>query len=277
MSDSESPTLISRHVVDAWLEPLADGPCGGNLEYDPEFLEMELSAAGKPETQFAPAEPPSWPQVRDQAASLLGRTRDLRVGMLWLRASVSLEGMPALAEGLRLLTGWIDRYWPDVHPALDPDDGDASARLSALGALVETPGLLGDLRQARLAHDRRLGGMRVRDVELALGRMPPRADESAPLLGEITNALADMPEIAALLRQACSESLQHIDQLQKLVNQYAPSDRLIVLKPLREVVRALQEVASGEQTAAAGDGAAAPAEAVDAGDAPAAAEGGARR
>ena len=92
--------------LDAWLEPLEGEACGDDLEYDPAFLELDQAAAGKPETQFAPAEAPQWPQVREFAEGLLGRTRDLRVGLLWGRAALNLDGLEALPAVLKLLNGW---------------------------------------------------------------------------------------------------------------------------------------------------------------------------
>ena len=80
--------------VDAWLSPLSEqAPCGADLEYDPAFLALEEAARGKPEQQFGdtliPAQEPDWRAVDEQARALLGRTRDLRVLMPWLRARIA--------------------------------------------------------------------------------------------------------------------------------------------------------------------------------------------
>src|SRR5688572_28854806 len=70
-------------IVDRWLQPLDGEACGDDLEYDNDFLELTQAAAGKPETQFAPAEPPDWRLVKGKAETLFERTRDLRVAVLW--------------------------------------------------------------------------------------------------------------------------------------------------------------------------------------------------
>ena len=58
-------------------------PCGEDLEYDPEFGEMERAAQGKPEQQIGdtliPAEDADWLAVITGAISLFNRTKDLRV------------------------------------------------------------------------------------------------------------------------------------------------------------------------------------------------------
>ena len=57
---------LDLSMLEPWLQPLpdAEGPCGKDLEYDLEFLELMRVAEGKPETQFSAAEPPNWRDVR---------------------------------------------------------------------------------------------------------------------------------------------------------------------------------------------------------------------
>ena len=76
-------------VVDGWLAPLGDPPCGEDLEYDNAFaVDLALAVAGKPATQFDDAVvPPDWRGARGIAESLFERTRDLRVAVAWARAS----------------------------------------------------------------------------------------------------------------------------------------------------------------------------------------------
>lgn len=230
-----------RQPVDGWLQALPGEPAGPDLEYDVDMLELGMLAAGKPETQFAPAEPPAWGQVVDRAAALLDRTRDLRIGLLWLQARVATEGFTALPEGLRLLAGWLESLWDSVHPQLDPEDGDCSARLSALGTLVDGAGALGVVREARISADRRAGNLRVRDIEIALGRTAARADEEKRSMGEIGGLFADLPQMAQAVRTACSEAMTQVARLQRLMNDQVGSDRAVALAPLREVLRAVQD------------------------------------
>lgn len=239
--------------LDAWLEPLDGEACGDDLEYDPTFLELDQAAAGKPETQFAAAEPPQWPQVRELAEDLLGRTRDLRVGMLWGRASLNLDGLEALAPTLKLLNGWLDRFWDEVHPRNDPDDGDTFARVSVLGSLDKLDGFLGDVRQALVLPDRRLGGLRVREIEIALDKLPPRDDESTRTLGQIQGMLGELPDVASRLRSSHADAADALKQLQRTMNDRFGVEMAADVRALRGMLDALQQALPDEAAEADAD------------------------
>ncbi len=227
--------------LDAWLEPLDGDACGDDLEYDPAFLELDQAAAGKPETQFAAAEPPQWPQVRELAEGLLGRTRDLRVGMLYGRASLHLDGLEALAPTLKLLNGWLERFWDEVHPRNDPDDGDTFARMSVMGGLDKLDGLLGDVRQCLVLPDRRLGGLRIREIEIALERLPKRDDESPRTLPQIKGMLSEQPELTARIRTCHAAAADALKQLQRTMNDRFGIEMSVDVRALRGMLDALSQ------------------------------------
>jgi len=245
---------MSFEMVDSWLQPLDGEVCGDDLEYDPAFLELDQAAAGKPETQFGPAEPPQWPQVLELAESLLGRTRDLRVGLLWGRARLNIDGVEALGPTLRLVHGLLDRFWDEVHPRNDPDDGDTFARLSVLGTLDKLDGFLGDVRQVQLLSDRRLGGLRIREIEIGLERLSARPDESVRTTAQIRGLLADIPELADRLRASQMESIEALRVLQRVMNDRFGQELAVDLRTLRGMVEALNLVLpepAGEEGAVA--------------------------
>ena len=233
---------MAYEMVDGWLEPLEGQACGDDLEYDPTFLELDQAAAGRPETQFAPAEPPQWPQVRELAEGLLARTRDLRIGLLWGRASLNLDGLEALPRVLRLIHGLLDRFWDEVHPRNDPDDGDTFARLSVLGSLDKLDGLLGDVRQVLVLNDRRLGGLRIREIEIGLERLAARPDESARTTGQVQGLLGDLPELADRIRACEAESSNALKQLQRVMNDRFGIELAVDVRALRNMIEALKVV-----------------------------------
>jgi len=249
---------MSIEMVDSWLQPLEGNACGDDLEYDPAFLELDQAAAGKPETQFAPAEPPQWPLVLELAEGLQSRTHDLRVALMWGRAALNIDGLEALAPTLRLIHGFLDRFWDEVHPRNDPDDGDTFARLSVLGTLDKLDGFLGDVRQVQVLNDRRLGGLRIREIEIGLDRLAARPDESVRTTAQIQGLLADLPEVAERLRACQVESTAEIKELQRVMNDRFGMELAVDLRALRSMVEALKlvlpEVADG--AGAAGDGSA---------------------
>jgi type VI secretion system protein ImpA len=233
---------MAYEMVDGWLEPLEGEACGDDLEYDPTFLELDQAAAGKPETQFAPAEPPQWPQVRELAEGLLARTRDLRVGLLWGRASLNVDGLEALPPALRLIHGLLDRFWDEVHPRNDADDGDTFARLSVLGSLDKLDGLLGDVRQVPVLNDRRLGGLRIREIEIGLDRLAARPDESARTTGQVQGLLGDLPELTDRIRACEAESSEALKQLQRVMNDRFGIELAVDVRALRNMIEALKGV-----------------------------------
>lgn len=257
MSDAPELEFVPRPPVDDWLLPMDVGvgedhsPYGPDLEYDPDMQALEQAAAGKPETQFAPAEPADWNAVREQAAALMRRTRDLRVAMHWCRAQVNLEGFAGVPAALCLLHGMLDELWDGVHPLPDPDDGDTFARLSAIGGLDKLDGLLGDVRNALVSADRRLGGLRVRGIEIATDRLAPRPDEDWMSRGQIENALADLPEVAQALRAQCTEAQHWLKRLGTMVNDRFGIGDGVDLKALRGMLAAVESVLPAEEGQAA--------------------------
>jgi len=246
---------MSIEMVDSWLQPIEGEACGDDLEYDPAFLELDQAAAGKPETQFGSAEPPQWPQVLELAEGLLGRTRDLRVGLLWGRAMLNIDGLEALAPTLRLIHGFLDRFWDEVHPRNDPDDGDTFARLSVLGTLDKLDGFLGDVRQVQLLNDRRLGGLRIREIEIGLDRLAARPDESARTTAQVQGLLANVPELADRLRTCQVESIEAVKELQRVMNDRFGLELAVDLRTLRGMIEALKLVLpepAGEEGSAGG-------------------------
>jgi type VI secretion system protein ImpA len=244
--------------VPAWLQPLGDdaAPCGPDLEYDNEFLELSQAALGKPESQFGPAEPPDWPAVRAAAASLLERSRDLRLAIYWLRAGVRMQGWRALPVGLQLVTGLVEQLWDHVHPMPDPDDGDMYARVNALALLREPEGLIGDLRTTHVFRDRAVGEITGRSIELAALLVPAVADEAVPSKDSLTQMFSAALERTPELRALGPEILLKAKALQSATHEKLGSSDAPDLKPLLVLVNAMIALLPPEAEAVTDDGAA---------------------
>jgi type VI secretion system protein ImpA len=195
-----------------WLVGVSeDDVCGPDLEYDNDFLALTQAAAGKPETQFAAAEPPDWRTVKSLAEDLNTRTRDLRVANLWLRARLRLEGFAVLAPSLRLFEQLLVRWWDELHPR--PEDGDAFARVNVLNELVTLDATLGDMRASLVLNDRSIGQISVRDIEIAMGDLAARDDESTPSRGQIESMLADAVGDNPQVQTQASDTVAALDAL----------------------------------------------------------------
>ncbi|WP_345249861.1 type VI secretion system protein TssA, partial [Pigmentiphaga soli] len=183
-------------------------PCGPNLEYDPAFVALETLAQRKAEQQFGdtviPAEEPDWRRVRDAAAELLLRSKDLRIAVLLLRAWTNLEGLAGFNAGMDLLRGLVERYWEALLPPLDADeDDDPLFRLNALAPLADADMLPRDLRNAPVLASRAAGPLSLRMLEVSQGRLPPRAGEAALTEAQIQGAIeAALQESAEALAPA---------------------------------------------------------------------------
>lgn len=197
-------------------EVSAEPPCGPDLTYDADFLALENAARGKAEQQFGDtviaAEPPDWRAVEKHAASLLGRSKDIRVAILLCRAWVNLKGVPGLAAGVGLVLGLLDRYWDTVHPM--PEDGDYFMRMNAVSSLSEVTGLLRELRQVDFLRSS-AGVVTVREAEsLVKGTMVEGGHKMS--LDQLRLAVGDAhrqdnPAVLALVSAA--ESLERIVEL----------------------------------------------------------------
>ncbi len=185
-----------------------DAPAGPDLEYDPEFAELERSAQRKPEQQVGstiiPAAEPDWREVASRAQALLGRGLDLRVLRHLAVGRLHQEGMAAFVETLELITRLLAERWEDIHPLLDPeDDLDPTMRANVLKDLGQYRNVIEHLRGLALLSSPRLGRFSWRDMAMASGEIDTPADTKRPSEGELRGAARDTdPASLAALRQA---------------------------------------------------------------------------
>lgn len=240
--------------AEAWLEPLGgdDGPSGADLEYDNDFLELSKAAEGKPETQFERGAPPDWRSVRAQCEEIFERTRDLRVALMWTRAVLSLEGVAALAAGLKLINGMLGANWDTVHPLPDPSDNDPYARANALAILPRMEGGLGELLNARLLLVKGLGDIRLRDVEVAFGNLSARDGETAYTREQLERILVTADQEGAGLRPMLSATQQALKQLGGLMDERFGPGSSTELKPLLDLFGHALALVPEPQSEAAG-------------------------
>lgn len=222
-------------------------PCGPNLEYDPDYLELDQMARGKEEKRTGeaviPGEAPRWPEVLGKASALLLRSKDLRVACLFLRACVQVHGFNGLVPGVRLVHLLLERYWDGVYPLLDADDGgDPTMRLNALAPLVNPLVLLKELRDTALVRSRQHGQVFVRDVEVALNKLPPRAGGAALTQAQIEAMLAAAVADEAAPVPAVGAALAAVNALSALLDGKVGASHAPDLKPLVATLESLAQV-----------------------------------
>lgn len=196
--------------VDQLVAPISDEfPCGEDLEYEPEFGELERAAMGKAAQVMGDeeieAEPPDWATVYNLAQELLGRSNDLRIAVYLTRAALNQHGPEGLADGLDLFDRLIDQYWDTVHPQLDPeDDYDPMLRLNSILPLSDPEGMVADLLELQLVDSKAAGKFKLRDLRVANGELSPLADQANVPDAALINAAfldADIDEIQASSEQ----------------------------------------------------------------------------
>lgn len=204
--------------VDSLLQPVSDEfPSGEALDYDIDFLQLEIAARGRGEQQMGDAissgTEPDWALVSTLALELSGRSKDIRVAILLGRALLHSAGFVGLEPALRLLAGYVDGFWTTLHPAPEPDEDD-TIRLNALAALSDQAGLLGEMRRAPLVGSRALGTLSLRDVQAATREPSPGSDRPGITQVDVEAAFlsADPDSLAATAGAlaSCQASLDTI-------------------------------------------------------------------
>ncbi|MBF8658748.1 type VI secretion system protein TssA [Pseudomonas fulva] len=233
----------------------ADFPCGEDLEYDAEFLQLERDAQGRPERVMGdavqPAEPPQWRDIEQACSRLLQRSKDLRITHFLLQANLALHGLPGLATSLELIRDLLAEYWLYLHPQLDAaDDNDPTVRVNALAGLTCDTNI-GLLRDAVLVRSRAFGPVTLRAALHAAGVQHFASEQLSA--EELAAALRDADEDQV---QQCQAALQlareAVDVIEQRVNDQVGSASGVDLSALRQPLRQVQQVLADYAPAGAG-------------------------
>ena len=230
----------------------ATSPCGEDMEYDAQFLQLERDAKGQPERSMGdsilPAEPPEWRSIQQQSLDLLQRSKDLRITHFLLQSTLALQGVAGLAEVLTLINALLRQYWADLHPRLDADDdNDPTVRINALtGLTCETNIRL--LRESILTRSRTFGPVSLRAALNASG-LQSFADEQ---LGnqQLNAAFLDSdPEQLQATRDALSAARAACEAIEQQVNDQVGSaqgvDLSALKQPLKQALQLLNQAVPG--------------------------------
>ena len=137
-----------NELVEKLLQPVsAQQPCGPDLSYDPRFEALETILKGKPEVEIGsvkkPAEPPDWGELKEKSAEFLRHSKHLRVAVMLCCSLLKTGGLAGFLDGLQLVRGLLEQYWPTLYPLLDAEDNnDPTQRLNNLLALTAPRGSL---------------------------------------------------------------------------------------------------------------------------------------
>jgi type VI secretion system protein ImpA len=144
-------------------------PSGEDLRYAQDFKSL-LKMAKEPEQRMEnidggkPAPPLNWGKIEERAASLLARSKDLRIAAVLVKARLHNDGLAGLSNGLAAARALLERHWDTIHPQPDVEDENKfTERVNAVSGLGDE-GLLKILRATEVAQ---ASGARVcvRDLE----------------------------------------------------------------------------------------------------------------
>lgn len=235
----------------------ANLPCGEDLEYDADFLQLERDALGKPERSMGdavqPAEPPQWRQIEQSSSALLQRSKDLRITHFLAQSALALDGIAGLANTLDLIEQLLRQYWDALYPLLDADDdNDPTLRVNALTGLTCDTNLR-LLRESPLVRSRAFGTLSLRAALHASG-VSIASDESLGL-DTLNAALRDSdPQSLQDTREALSQALQRAAGIEAFVNEQVGSaqgvDLSALKQPLRQALQILGESAPAQDQVA---------------------------
>lgn len=199
-----------------------DSPCGNDLEYEPEFQELERSTQYRPEQQIGDAiveaYEPNWRDVQRASVELFSKTKDLRVAVYLARAVLHNDGFVGFSAGLSLIKGLIENYWDDVHPKLDPDDNnDPTFRVNTISGLADADTVLKSVKMSPVVAARGIGQFSIRDIDIAKGLLQVTGDESPPDLAVIDAAFMEtgLEELQAT-SDAVKECRERVADIEKI-------------------------------------------------------------
>jgi type VI secretion system protein ImpA len=82
--------------------------------------------------------------LTEKSATFLEQCKHLRVAVIFCCALLKTRNVAGFSNGLRLVRGLVEQYWPTVYPSLDTEENnDPTQRLNTLGTLAAPRGSVG--------------------------------------------------------------------------------------------------------------------------------------
>lgn len=245
-----SDYLKAAFLSDYFISHGDDSPSGENLEYDPDFMAMELAAQPEEERQagdtIVEGSDPNYRDVAEKAQAILERSHDIRAAVNLANSELRNNGLPEFAEALRFIRFCLEDYWDSCHPQLDEDDDDdPTMRINAVTDLAGTTTIIRGLKQSvPLSDSRAFGKVTFRDIEISRGEVAPKDDETPMSSTDIDGAFMDTDDetLKAYLAGA-NDALEHVNAIDAVfmvkTPGYGPS-----LEPLQKLLGSIVAILS---------------------------------
>ena len=243
-----------------WDSPIsADLPAGPDMQYSPEFAELEAATTETPEQQYGsvviPAKPPEWQHVLELATELSKKTQDLRILLQVGRALTRLHGLPGLKAALDVLNSLLKHRWEYVHPQLVIDGAeDPQVRFGVLSEFANADGLAGDVRQAT-ALNTPLGDFTVRDLERIAEQGNVDLNGVEISREQLDQMVRDLVESQAAALKLPGQLVQLLGEIRQGIQAYSgvefTPDLKLLVRPLERVSGLFQETTVQPESPAA--------------------------
>lgn len=238
---------MSSFDIEQLLEPVGpDDPCGPDLEYDPDFLEMSRLGEPVPEREMGAikeeAREPDWRGLKSKCLDLAKRTKHLRVAVYLTQAALKTEGFEGFVTGLGYVRGLLERYWDGVHPKLDPEDAnDPTMRVNILAELISADSFLRYIKEVPIVESARVGRFSLRDVLVAQGQLPAPEGKEPPTNEIIHAAFSDAGVDAVRAKDSAIEAaIASVKGIEAAVTSSAGAGRAASLAPLVQGLQAVR-------------------------------------
>ncbi len=180
-----------------------DDPSGENLEYDFDFMQLQIAAEPGQERQageeILAAEDPDFKDVEAKALAVLERSHDLRAAVILAAAVLHTKGLKGFADAVAYVKGCLEQHWDTCHPQLDADDdNDPTMRINAVRGLAGDATVLSGLRRTALTNSRSFGRLTLRDLQMVSGEVLPPEGQDVPY---------DKPTVAAAFTDTGEEAV----------------------------------------------------------------------
>lgn len=222
---------------------LGDSQCGSEIDYDPDFLELEHMVAAKAEQQYGdtiiPAAPIDWSRALNKACELLGKSKDYRLCCIITRALTHKYGVRGALKGMEAIHSLTEQCWPHAFPAIVFDgETDLFPRANAIAELNSSTGLVGDLRHTDIRLNA-TGKITLSRLEKILSGRAENEDFSRDqilqiLRDEVLDHASELLVIKQLLTQ--------ITELENLLNQHFGNEQAPDFSQLKALLIAVTPI-----------------------------------
>lgn len=91
-----------------------------------------------PDEEFPDLKDPEWDEVRERAIDILTtHSKDVSVASWLIEAEMRISGIAGLRDGFKVMLEICRRYWDNIHPAPDEDEGYAETVSQLTGLTSE--------------------------------------------------------------------------------------------------------------------------------------------